>query len=111
MLTAIGASIDTMEGKVTEARLIEALTQPTPAKVTPDLGEASESLDTLLRDADYVSLHCPLTETTRGLIGRAAIAAMRPGTFVINTGRGALVDEAALAEALASGQIAGAALD
>jgi D-3-phosphoglycerate dehydrogenase / 2-oxoglutarate reductase len=83
----------------------------TPAKVTPDFGEAAESLDALLRDADYVSLHCPLNETTRGMISRAAFAAMQPGAFLINTGRGALIDEAALAEALASGHIAGVALD
>lgn len=83
----------------------------TPAKVTPDLGEAAEKLEALLRDADYISLHCPLNEATRGLISRAAIAAMRPGAFLINTGRGALVDEAALAEALASEHVAGAALD
>jgi D-3-phosphoglycerate dehydrogenase len=83
----------------------------TPAKVTPDLAEVAESLDTLLREADYVSLHCPLDATTRGMISREALAAMRPGAFLINTGRGALVDEAALAQALASGHIAGAALD
>jgi D-3-phosphoglycerate dehydrogenase len=83
----------------------------TPAKVTPDLAEATESLEALLREADYVSLHCPLEATTRGLISREAIAAMRPGALLINTGRGALVDEAALAQALTSGHIAGAALD
>jgi D-3-phosphoglycerate dehydrogenase len=83
----------------------------TPTKVTPDLAEAAESLDALLRAADYVSLHCPLDAATRGLISREAIAAMRPGAFLINTGRGALVDEAALAEALASGHLPGAALD
>jgi D-3-phosphoglycerate dehydrogenase len=83
----------------------------TAAKVTPDLGEVAESLDALLRHADYVSLHCPLDTTTRGIVSRAAIAAMRPGAFLINTGRGALIDESALAEALASGHLAGAALD
>jgi D-3-phosphoglycerate dehydrogenase len=83
----------------------------TPAKVTPDLAEVAESFDALLREADYVSLHCPLDETTRGLMSREAIAAMGPGTFLINTGRGALVDETALAQALASGHLAGAALD
>jgi D-3-phosphoglycerate dehydrogenase len=83
----------------------------TPGKLTPDLAEVAESLDALLRDSDYVSLHCPLDATTRGLISRQAIAAMREGGFLINTGRGALVDEAALAEALASGHLAGAALD
>src|SRR5206468_1322888 len=81
------------------------------AKVTPDLAEVAESLEALLRESDYVSLHCPLNEATRGIISREAIAAMRLGAFLINTGRGALVDEAALAEALASGHIAGAALD
>jgi D-3-phosphoglycerate dehydrogenase len=83
----------------------------TPAKVTPDLAEVAESFDALLREADYVSLHCPLDQTTRGLMSREAIAAMRPGTFLINTGRGALVDETALAQALTSGHLAGAALD
>jgi D-3-phosphoglycerate dehydrogenase len=83
----------------------------TPAKVTPDLAEVAESFDALLREADYVSLHCPLDETTRGLMSREAIAAMRPGTFLINTGRGALVDETALAQALTNGHLAGAALD
>jgi D-3-phosphoglycerate dehydrogenase len=83
----------------------------TPAKVTPDLAAVAGSFDALLRAADYVSLHCPLNEATRGLMSREAIAAMRPGAFLVNTGRGALVDEAALADALASGRIAGAALD
>jgi D-3-phosphoglycerate dehydrogenase len=83
----------------------------TPGKVTPDLAELAESLDALLRESDYVSLHCPLDATTRGLISGQAIAAMPCGAFLINTGRGALVDEAALAEALASGHLAGAALD
>jgi D-3-phosphoglycerate dehydrogenase len=83
----------------------------TPAKVTPDLAEVAGSFDALSRAADYVSLHCPLDETTRGLMSREAIAAMRKGAFLINTGRGALIDEAALADALASGHIAGAALD
>ena len=83
----------------------------TPAKVTPNLAELAQSFDALLREADYVSLHCPLDETTRGLLSREAIAAMRPGTFLINTGRGALVDETALAQALTSGHLAGAALD
>jgi D-3-phosphoglycerate dehydrogenase / 2-oxoglutarate reductase len=83
----------------------------TPAKVGSDFADAVDSLAALLRDSDYVSLHCPLDATTRRLLGRDAIAAMRKGAFLINTGRGALIDEAALAEALASGHIAGAALD
>lgn len=61
--------------------------------------------------ADYVSLHCPLTPHTRGLIGENELRAMKPGAFLINTARGGIVDEAALLVALRDGQIAGAALD
>ena len=65
----------------------------------------------LLRKADVVSLHVPLTETTRGLIDTKAIALMKPGAVLINTARGGVVDEAALVAAVSSGKIGGAALD
>ena len=68
-------------------------------------------LSALLAQADVLSLHCPLTEQTRGLIDRQALAAMKRSAFLINTARGDLVDEPALAEALRRGDIAGAALD
>ncbi|WP_190822814.1 2-hydroxyacid dehydrogenase [Saccharopolyspora pogona] len=67
--------------------------------------------DELLRTADVVSLHCPLTEQTRHLIDEAALAVMKPTAFLINTSRGPVVDERALAKALQEGQIGGAALD
>jgi len=69
------------------------------------------SLDQLLRQADIVSLHCPLTPETRNLINEQSLALMKPTAFLINTARGALVDEAALIEALRQKRIAAAALD
>jgi (S)-sulfolactate dehydrogenase len=68
-------------------------------------------LPTLLAEADVITLHCPLTPETRGLIGAAEIAAVKPGAVVINTARGGIVSEAALAAALRSGHLGGAALD
>ena len=68
-------------------------------------------LDRLLAESDFVSLHSPLTPQTRHQIGRRELALMKPTAFLINTARGAIVDEAALARALAKRQIAGAGLD
>jgi (S)-sulfolactate dehydrogenase len=70
-----------------------------------------ESLESLLPAVDALSLHVPLTEGTRGLIGEAALQRMRGDAVVINTARGGVVDEAALAEAIKAGRLGGAALD
>jgi D-3-phosphoglycerate dehydrogenase len=67
--------------------------------------------ETLLARADVVTVHVPLTRQTRGLIGREALARLRPGAIILNVARGGIVDEAALAEALASGHVAGAGID
>ena len=69
------------------------------------------SLDGLLEIADVVSLHVPLTPSTRGMIGARQLSAMRPGAILVNAARGGVVDEAALAEALREKRIGGAALD
>lgn len=76
-----------------------------------DLGLDRVSLDRLLERADVVTLHVPLTRSTRGMIGREAIGRMKEGAILVNAARGGLVDEAALAEALEAGTLAGAALD
>ncbi len=68
-------------------------------------------LDDLFRTADVVSLHCPLTPETTRLVNATRLAAMKPTAYLINTARGGLVDEQALADALAAGSIAGAGLD
>lgn len=65
----------------------------------------------VLKQADIVSLHCPLTESTHNLINAETLAMMKPTAYLINTGRGPLVDETALLHALETGEIAGAALD
>lgn len=69
------------------------------------------SLDTLLAESDYVSLHLPLIPSTRGLIGEKELAGMKPSAFLVNAARGGIVDEKALYEALKEKRLAGAALD
>ncbi len=77
----------------------------------PSQVEGGVTLEHLLEHADVVSLHCPLTDQTRGLIGTDELSKMKPGAFLINTARGALVDSRALAEALRHRHIAGAGID
>lgn len=80
----------------------DANTQGSPVRVT---------LDELLRVADVLSLHCPLTPATTGLIGRRELALMKPDALLINTARGALIDLEALVVALKGGDLGGAAID
>ena len=76
-----------------------------------ELGARLVGLAELLHRSDVITVHTPLTAQTRGLLGLAQLEAMRPGAFVLNVARGGIVDEAALADALRSGQVAGAAVD
>ncbi|SUC09847.1 D-isomer specific 2-hydroxyacid dehydrogenase, catalytic domain protein [Pasteurella canis] len=73
--------------------------------------EGYTPFEDVLKQADIVTLHCPLTETTQNLINKDTLALMKKGAFLINTGRGPLVEEKALVEALESGHLGGAALD
>lgn len=79
-----------------------------PAK---DSGLEYVPLDTLLRESDVISLHCPLTPESRYMLDEKAFAKMKKGVFILNTSRGALIDSAALLEALNSGVVGGAGLD
>lgn len=107
-------------GKI--ARVLASKVQPLGMKVLvydpyldPKLiarhGAEGVNLDRLLAEADAVSIHVPLSPETRGLIGERELARMKPTAFLINTSRGGIVDEQALAEALKAGRIGGAALD
>jgi lactate dehydrogenase-like 2-hydroxyacid dehydrogenase len=85
---------------------------PPSASEAAALGaEPRQTLEQLLDEADFVSLHCPATPETRHLMNRERLARMRRSAFLINTARGDVVDEAALVEALSDGTIAGAGLD
>ena len=83
---------------------------PGDAELTA-LGIALVSLDSLLSESDFVSIHVPLIESTRNLVDARALGLMRSTAYLINSSRGGIVDEAALAAALSSGRITGAALD
>jgi glycerate dehydrogenase len=80
-------------------------------KHADEIREGRTSFSDMLRQSDVVSLHCPLTDETRDMLGRAEFEMMKPGALLINTARGALIDDAALIEALQTGRIAGAGYD
>ena len=92
-------------------RVLYASRTAAPAEVEAESAATRVPLDALLRASDFVSLHVPLGDATRHLIGPAELAAMKRSAFLINTARGPIVDERALAAALDEGLIAGAGLD
>lgn len=93
-----------LEGFEVEIRVYDPeITDASPFQLT--------TLDDVMHWSDIISIHCPLTPSTRKMIGARQLASARPGLILINTARGAIVDEAALAAAIRSGQVAGAGLD
>jgi D-3-phosphoglycerate dehydrogenase len=105
----IGARMAAL-GKAIGMHVIAWTYNPTPERAA-NMGVEFVSLDDLLRRSDVVSLHLPLTDQSRGMIGERELGLMKAGSLLINTGRGALVDEPALLAALDSGHLAGAGLD
>ena len=112
-----GRTVGLVGGGAVAARLVGPL-RALDARVVyadkserPDLGIERRDLEALLEESDVVSLHVPLTSETEGLIGRSALGRMKPGSVLINTARGGLVEEAALLEALTNGRLRAAGLD
>lgn len=92
-------------------KVLYASRNPAPPEVEHELRAIHVPLDTLLAQSDFVSIHCPLNAETRGLIGIEQFSRMRRSAILVNTSRGPVVDEAALAAALSEKLIAGAGLD
>ncbi|GHK05241.1 2-hydroxyacid dehydrogenase [Streptomyces sp. NPDC003753] len=91
--------------------IVYAGPEPSDAETEARLGARYVGLDELLRTSDYVTLHAPLTDATRHLLNAERLALLKPTAFVINTARGALIDQDALADALEAGALAGAGID
>ena len=107
-LVVIGlGDIGRATARIGEAFGMRVIAAAAPGSATPGRTALAEALPL----ADVVSLHCPLTPATNGLVGRDFLAALKPGAIVVNTGRGALIDNRALVESLANGRLGGAALD
>lgn len=104
----IGAKVADF-GRLMGMRILYTARTPKPER--DQLGDEHVSLDDLMAHSDFVSLHCPHTPETHGMISRNMIALMKPSAFLINTARGPVLDEEALIEALQHNRIAGAGID
>lgn len=98
-------------GRIAEAFGMKVAAYTSKSQESLPTGWTKMSLKELMSSSDVVSVHCPLTDETRGLVSSDMIDCMKPGSIFINTSRGAIADEKALAEALNSGRIAGAGVD
>ncbi len=109
-LGSIGLAV-AQRGAALGMRLVGCDVAPIPNPVSDELGLRVVTLDEVLAVADFLSLNCNLTTENRHLLGKREFERMKPGMFLINTARGGLIDEGALADALGVGTVAGAALD
>lgn len=107
----IGRSMARMAGQGFRARVLGYDPNADPAALAALGIEKVDDLKAMLAACDFVSIHCVLNETTRGLIGRAELACLKPSAVLVNVSRGALIDEAALVEAVVAGRIGGLGLD
>ncbi len=99
-------------GRLATAFGMEVIAHDPEGSRDPDAGDVRfVPLENLFRESDVLTLHCPLTEATRGIVNRERLGLMKPGSILINTSRGPLIDEPALAEVLRSGALRGAGLD
>lgn len=99
-------------GTLANAFGMQVLAAARSSRVQPQYAPfAHADVDTLFAQADVISLHCPLTDATRGLVSRERLASMKPGAIIINTARGPLLDEQAVADALHSGHLGGLGAD
>jgi len=107
----IGRSMARMAGQGFHARVLGFDPGVDAATLHAAGIEKVDDLQAMLRACDFVSIHCVLNEKTRGLIGKAELACLKPSAIIVNVSRGALIDEAALVEAVVAGRIGGAGLD
>lgn len=107
----IGRSMARMAGQGFRARVLGFDPGVDAAAMHTAGIEKAHDLQAMLRASDFVSIHCVLNDNTRGLIGKAELACLRPSAVIVNVSRGALIDETALVEAIVAGRIGGAGLD
>ncbi len=107
----IGSRVARICGGAFDMRVLLYDPYLTPAQARACGGELCSTLDHVMRESDFISLHTPLNPETRQLVGKREIELMKPTAFLINTSRGPVVDESALIAALGEGRIAGAGLD
>ena len=107
----VGSRVAELTGSLFQMKVLAYDPYLTKEQVAARGAEKVDDLDDIFRRADFVSVHCPLTDETRGMIGAAQYALMQPHAFFVTAARGFIHDEAALAEALKANKIAGAGLD